>query len=42
MKDLYNVSEAFQGRFTENLLIRPINLLHFLNFLINMSIEVEI
>ena len=41
MKDLYIVSKALQGRFTKSHLIRPIILLHFFNFLINMSIEVK-
>ena len=41
MKDLYIVRKAFQGRFTESLFIRPINLL-LLNFLINIRIKVKI
>ena len=32
MKDLHIVSRAFRDIFTESLLIRPINLLHFLIF----------
>ena len=32
MKDLYIVSKALRGRFTESRLIRPIILLHFLIF----------
>ena len=42
MKVLYIASKALQRTFTEIHHIRPIILLHFLIFLINMSAEVKI